>query len=139
VGILTFELKLKIILAKKTRMFKALQWRCLFLYPKFKTRNGCYTANRKIASKGIMIHSTATPGVMAGAWLSRWNKSFRTGEIIIVNVVLCYNFHSMNLRLGYLFCGNSIIPKPDGFMLFYCQLLLNFQGSYTDFHVRSFS
>lgn len=45
----------------------------------------------------------------------------------------------MNLRLGYLFCRNSIIPKPDGFMLFYCQLLLNFQGSYTDFHVRSFS
>ena len=24
-------------------------------------------------------------------------------------------------------------------MLFYCQLLLNFQGSYTVFHVRSFS
>ena len=24
-------------------------------------------------------------------------------------------------------------------MLFYCQLLLNFQGSYIDFYVRSFS
>ena len=45
----------------------------------------------------------------------------------------------MNLRLGYLFCRNSIIPKPYGFMLFYCQLLLNFQGSYIDFYVRSFS
>lgn len=48
---------------------------------KFMTRNDCYTANRKIIPKGIMIHSTATPGVMAGAWFSRWNKSFRAGEI----------------------------------------------------------
>lgn len=48
---------------------------------KFMTRNDCYTANRKIIPKGIMIHSTATPGVMAAAWFSRWNKSFRAGEI----------------------------------------------------------
>lgn len=48
---------------------------------KFMTRNDCYTANRKIIPKGIMIHSTATPGVMAGAWFNRWNKSFRAGEI----------------------------------------------------------
>ena len=48
---------------------------------KYMTRNDCYTAGRKIIPKGIMVHSTATPGVMAEAWFSRWNKSFRAGEI----------------------------------------------------------
>ncbi|WP_026478160.1 N-acetylmuramoyl-L-alanine amidase [Alkaliphilus transvaalensis] len=51
------------------------------LKTKYMTRNDCYTANRKITPKGIMVHSTATSGVMAGAWFSRWNKSFRAGEI----------------------------------------------------------
>lgn len=51
------------------------------LKTQFMTTNDCYTANRKIVPKGIMVHSTATPGVMAGAWFSRWNKSFRAGEI----------------------------------------------------------
>lgn len=45
------------------------------------TRNDCFTAGRKITPKGIMIHSTATPGVMAASWFSRWNKSFKAGEI----------------------------------------------------------
>ena len=45
------------------------------------TRNDCYKAGRKINPKGIMIHSTATPGVMAAAWFSRWNKSYQAGEI----------------------------------------------------------
>ena len=27
-----------------------------------------------------MVHSTATPGVMAASWFSRWNKSFKAGE-----------------------------------------------------------
>jgi len=48
---------------------------------KFMTRNDCYTAGRKIAPKGIMVHSTATPGVMASSWFSRWNKSYKAGEI----------------------------------------------------------
>jgi len=48
---------------------------------KFMTRNDCYTAGRKIAPKGIMVHSTATPGVMAAGWFSRWNKSYKAGEI----------------------------------------------------------
>jgi hypothetical protein len=51
------------------------------LKTKYMTRNDCYTANRKITPKGIMVHSTATPGVMAGSWFSRWNKSFKAGEI----------------------------------------------------------
>lgn len=48
---------------------------------KFMTRNDCYKENRKIKPKGIMIHSTATPGVMAEAWFNKWNKSFSEGEI----------------------------------------------------------
>ncbi|WP_353892893.1 N-acetylmuramoyl-L-alanine amidase [Proteinivorax hydrogeniformans] len=51
------------------------------LKTKFMTRNDCYTAGRTITPKGIMVHSTATPGVMAGSWFSRWNKSYRAGEI----------------------------------------------------------
>jgi LysM repeat protein len=30
---------------------------------------------------GIVIHSTATPGVMAADWFGRWNKSYKAGEI----------------------------------------------------------
>ena len=38
------------------------------------TDNDCYKTNRKITPKGIMIHSTASPGVMAADWFERWNK-----------------------------------------------------------------
>ncbi len=51
------------------------------LITKHMTRNDCYIAGRKIKPSGIMIHSTATPGVMAASWFSRWNKSFKAGEI----------------------------------------------------------
>ena len=51
------------------------------LSTRYMTRNDCFKAGRKITPKGIMIHSTATPGVMAAAWFSRWNKSFQAGEI----------------------------------------------------------
>jgi hypothetical protein len=51
------------------------------LFTKYMTRNDCYTAGRKITHKGIMVHSTAVPGVMAADWFSRWNKSYKAGEI----------------------------------------------------------
>ena len=51
------------------------------LKTKYMTRNDYYTAGRKITPKGIMVHSTATPGVMAADWFSRWNKSYKAGEI----------------------------------------------------------
>jgi N-acetylmuramoyl-L-alanine amidase len=38
------------------------------------TESDCYKAGRKITPKGIMVHSTAVPGLMAAAWFSRWNK-----------------------------------------------------------------
>ena len=41
---------------------------------KYMTNNDCYRAGRKITPKGIMVHSTATPGLMAADWYSRWNK-----------------------------------------------------------------
>jgi N-acetyl-anhydromuramyl-L-alanine amidase AmpD len=44
------------------------------LVTKFMTKNDCYKAGRKIRVKGIMVHSTATPGVMAAEWYDRWNK-----------------------------------------------------------------
>jgi len=52
----------------------------MILKTQYMTRNDCYTANRKITPKGIMVHSTAVPGVMASQWFSRWNKSFKAGE-----------------------------------------------------------
>lgn len=42
---------------------------------KIMTQNDCYKAGRKTKKKGIMVHLTATSGVMAGQWFSRWNKS----------------------------------------------------------------
>jgi len=47
---------------------------------KFMTRNDCYQANRKIVPQGIIVHSTATPGVMAHEWYEMWNKSYQAGE-----------------------------------------------------------
>ncbi len=41
----------------------------------FITKNDCYKQGKTITPKGIMVHSTATPGVMAKDWFSRWNKS----------------------------------------------------------------
>lgn len=42
---------------------------------KFMVNSDCYRSGRTIAPKGIMVHSTATPGVMAADWFSRWNKA----------------------------------------------------------------
>lgn len=47
----------------------------------YMTRNDCYVAGRKIKPSGIMVHSTATPGVMAASWFNRWNKSYKAGEL----------------------------------------------------------
>lgn len=49
-------------------------------YTKYMTRNDCYVQGEKIIPQGIMIHSTAVPGVMAGEWFNRWNKSYKAGE-----------------------------------------------------------
>ena len=38
------------------------------------TQNDCYKAGQKITPRGCMVHSTATPGVMAQAFALRWNQ-----------------------------------------------------------------
>lgn len=40
----------------------------------YATQSDCYNTNRKITPAGIMIHSTATPGVMAADFAKRWDK-----------------------------------------------------------------
>jgi N-acetylmuramoyl-L-alanine amidase CwlA len=45
------------------------------LVVKFMTQNDCYKQGRKIKPQGIIVHSTATPGVMAAKWYDLWNKS----------------------------------------------------------------
>ena len=50
------------------------------LYVRFLERNDSYTRQEKINPQGLMIHSTAVPGVMAKEWFSRWNKSYDKGE-----------------------------------------------------------
>ncbi len=51
------------------------------LITKLMTRNDCFTAGQTIKPKGIMVHSTATPSVLAAAWFDRWNKSYKAGEM----------------------------------------------------------
>lgn len=51
------------------------------LTTKYMTRNDCYNAGRKITPAGIMVHSTAAPGVMAAQWFEKWNKSYKAGEM----------------------------------------------------------
>lgn len=41
---------------------------------KFITNNDCYKTNSKITPTGLMVHSTAAPGVMAEDFAKRWNK-----------------------------------------------------------------
>lgn len=52
----------------------------LVLRERIMTRNDSYAYGRKIVPKGIMVHSTAAPGVMAAAWFDRWNRSYKKGE-----------------------------------------------------------
>lgn len=44
------------------------------LVTKYLTNNDCYKSGRKITVKGIMVHSTATPGAMKEDFYNVWNK-----------------------------------------------------------------
>ncbi len=49
---------------------------------KYMTRNDSYWyENQRITVHGVMIHSTASPGIMAPQWFDRWNRSKIYGEI----------------------------------------------------------
>ena len=47
---------------------------------RFMTRNDCFSEGRTIDVKGIMVHSTASPGRMAAFWYLPWNRSYENGE-----------------------------------------------------------
>ena len=67
-------------------------------------------------------------------------KSFdRFRNLLIILSRLCYTFiHSISLRFVIVFWQLNY-TKTIGFMLFLCQLLLNFQGAKAHFNVRSLS
>lgn len=48
---------------------------------KYMKRNDCYIEQKKIVPKGIMVHSTNSPGHMADIWYEWWNKSYEKGEM----------------------------------------------------------
>ena len=45
------------------------------------TGSACYKAGRTITPRGIMVHSTATPGVMADKLRSAWNSAAATAAV----------------------------------------------------------
>jgi N-acetylmuramoyl-L-alanine amidase len=41
----------------------------------FLVNNDCYRNHKKLIPVGIMIHSTATPGILGPRWCTKWNVS----------------------------------------------------------------
>lgn len=94
---------------------------------KYMTRNDCYTAGEKIKVTGIIIHSTAQPGIRAKDYYELWNKSYIAGEInreVCVHVFLddkdIYQYLPWNHRgwhaggLANNFCIGIEICEPKG-------------------------
>jgi len=99
----------------------------LKIIQKFMTNNDCFKAGKKITPKGVLVHSTATPGVMAAAWFNRWNKpaSQQGGRQVCVHAFLddkeCFQYlpwdhrgwhgggSSNNTHIGFEIC------EPGGF------------------------
>lgn len=53
----------------------------LSVVTRFMTRNDCFLVGKTIDVKGIMVHSTASPGRMADFWYLPWNRSYENGEM----------------------------------------------------------
>ena len=51
------------------------EWFCMKLIQRILTKSGCYRAGRKIAVKGLMIHSVGCPQPKASAFISNWDKA----------------------------------------------------------------
>ncbi len=51
------------------------EWFCMKLIQKYLTKSGCYRAGRKIAVRGLMIHSVGCPQPKASAFISNWDKA----------------------------------------------------------------
>lgn len=52
------------------------------------TGNLCFQRGKKLMPKGIMVHSTATPGVMAERFLQLWNVAEPGGRQVCVHAFL---------------------------------------------------
>lgn len=55
------------------------------MFQHYLTKNNCYIANVKIQPKGIMLHSTACPGVKAANFLRAWNTPKPNGNSVCVH------------------------------------------------------
>ena len=88
----------------------------------FMDKNDCFyeeLENEKTGVKnfektrsGVMIHSTASPGLMAKDWFDIWNLSYKNGQIsrevcvhMFVDDKSVYLYFPLNLRAWH--CGNS--------------------------------
>lgn len=47
----------------------------------YMTHSDCFTQADPLLPTGIMIHSTAEPGLMAADWFNLWNRSYAAGEM----------------------------------------------------------
>lgn len=54
--------------------------KCVPIITNYMTNNDCFNTNNNIEVKGIMVHSTSVPGIMANDWYNLWNKSYKYGE-----------------------------------------------------------
>ena len=51
------------------------EWFCMKLIQRILTKSGCYRAGKKIAVKGLMIHSVGCPQPKASAFINNWDKA----------------------------------------------------------------
>jgi len=52
------------------------------------TKNQCYIIGEKHTPKGVMVHSTATPGVMAAQYVKTWNQFQPNGRQVCVHAFI---------------------------------------------------
>ena len=100
------------------------------LIQNFLTKNPCYTANKKITVKGLMLHSVGCPQPKASVFLKNWNKStyrnacvhaFIDGETGVVYQTLPWNHRGWhgggscnNTHIGVEMCEPSTIKYKSG-------------------------
>ncbi|MFT8469637.1 MAG: peptidoglycan recognition family protein [Oenococcus sp.] len=48
---------------------------------RYMTHNDCFMQGDPLKASGIMIHSTAEPGIMAADWFDLWDRSYAAGQI----------------------------------------------------------
>lgn len=87
------------------------------------TNNECYKAAKKLTEfKGVMVHSTATPGVSADKFSKSWNVSKPNGREVCVHAfvdnkeivnTLPYNYRAWGCGSGKKGSGNSLYVQIE--------------------------